>query len=103
LENAFSFQANRKEGHQIIISACITQNNLIVEISDNGPGIPLEYHKTIFDMFYKVGTHGSSSTGLGLYFAKKAVEKMFGFISLNSNDLGSTFFITIPISKSALN
>jgi len=68
----------------------------IIRISDNGVGIPKEYHKKIFDMFFRAN-QGSSGSGLGLYLVKNSVEKMGGEISIESIGRGTVF--TIELNK----
>lgn len=71
-----------------------------VSIEDNGPGIPPEYHKRVFDRFFQVeGTQvpGVHSTGLGLSFCKLGVEIHGGGIAVESAPgRGSTFRFWVP-------
>jgi len=71
-----------------------------IEVSDNGPGIPLEYKDTIFDKFIQVKGESHSkpnSTGLGLTFCKLATESHGGTIGVDSDlGQGSTFWFTLP-------
>lgn len=71
----------------------------IIEIKDNGVGIPSEKQAYIFDKFYRV-THGNKYStkgyGLGLFYVKTMVEKHGGTISVHSSvHKGSTFTIKI--------
>jgi signal transduction histidine kinase len=72
-----------------------------VLISDNGPGIPKEYHDKIFEKFGQVEIRQQRkiySTGLGLTFCKLAVEAHGGKIGVESEvDKGSTFWFTLPV------
>lgn len=74
--------------------------SIVVEIRDNGPGIPLEDQPKIFDRFYRVDKarwRESGGVGLGLAIAKWAIEAHAGAISLESQpNEGSTFRITLP-------
>lgn len=73
---------------------------VVVEIEDKGPGIPLEDQGRVFDRFYRVDKarwRESGGAGLGLSIAKWAVEAHGGSIELNSEpNLGSTFRIVLP-------
>jgi signal transduction histidine kinase len=77
--------------------------NATVAISDNGPGIPPEYHKRIFDRFVQVeGTRipGVHSTGLGLSLVKLGIEAHGGSVSLESElGKGTTFRLNLPQSQ----
>ncbi|HXI42190.1 MAG TPA: ATP-binding protein [Candidatus Limnocylindrales bacterium] len=75
-------------------------SQVVVEIQDKGPGIPLEDQARVFDRFYRVDKargRESGGAGLGLSIAKWAVEAHGGSIELNSEtNLGSTFRIVLP-------
>jgi len=72
----------------------------VVDVTDNGPGIPAELQNRIFDRFYRVDKSRSrenGGAGLGLSIAKWAVEVHGGQLTLeNTNGGGSTFRITLP-------
>ena len=69
-----------------------------VSVEDNGPGIPAEYHRRIFEKFGQVGRNDRKrGTGLGLTFCKLAVEAHGGSIGVDSSvGGGSTFWFTLP-------
>jgi len=67
--------------------------NLLLEVADNGTGIPAEALEKVFDMFYR-GTLLSKGSGLGLYLVKNAVERLGGHIKVSSEEnKGATFAI----------
>ncbi len=81
-------------------------NNILtfvqVSISDTGIGIPVEYHKIIFDKFQQANNIGKGSgggTGLGLYIAKQIILDHGGniWIENNSGENGTTFHIALPL------
>jgi PAS domain S-box-containing protein len=64
-------------------------------ISDNGVGIPKEYHQKIFDMFQSVSTN-ERSTGIGLSIVKKIVDRYSGTVWVDSIvGEGTQFHFTI--------
>jgi len=67
-------------------------------ISDNGPGIPKEYHEKIFMIFQTLQARDQNeSTGIGLSLVKKIVEEYGGNIALESDTgNGATFTFTWP-------
>jgi two-component system, NtrC family, sensor kinase len=65
-----------------------------IHISDNGPGIPAEIMKTLFDPF--VTSQKANGTGLGLAIVKQYVLAHGGTIKVE-NDPGAHFIITLPI------
>lgn len=71
-------------------------NELRVSIIDNGPGIPDDIAKKIFEPFFS--TKGSKGTGLGLAVARKAVQEHGGKLLLESRvGEGTTFHCHLPI------
>src|SRR5262249_52798128 len=69
----------------------------LIEVIDNGPGIPLEHQEAIFQRFYRVDparARSAGGVGLGLCIARWAVELHGGRIELESEEgKGSTFRI----------
>ena len=78
---------------------------VIVEIADNGPGIPLEHITNVFDRFYRVDksrTRNDGGAGLGLSIANWAVQAHGGEIGLDSPPgAGCTFKICLPAAASS--
>ena len=73
---------------------CQEENMVILEVEDNGPGIPKKDMDKIFTKFYRGENvkHKTKGTGLGLYTAKTVVEAMGGRITVESiNGNGSRF------------
>lgn len=69
--------------------------NLVIEVSDNGCGIPKENTAKIFDTFFS--RSGKKGCGLGLSYCKQVVESHGGRIELLSPvGGGSIFLVTIP-------
>ncbi|MHA1973125.1 MAG: two-component system sensor histidine kinase NtrB [Candidatus Hodarchaeales archaeon] len=75
-------------------------NNVVIQISDSGIGIPREHLGTIFDAFFTT-KDPNKGTGLGLTTANKIVQDHGGTIKVQSEEgKGSTFTITLPIKAS---
>ncbi len=74
----------------------------IIEIEDNGIGIPKDQEGLIFDRFYRVDrarARDTGGTGLGLSIANEAVQAHGGHIELISSEgVGSKFIIVLPYS-----
>ncbi len=95
--NAIKYQDGTKAQSMVRISTKRLEDEFMVQIEDNGEGIPESLQRNIFDMFFR-GNTKSSGTGLGLYIVKNAVEKSGGRIILESEEkVGSTFTIYLPI------
>lgn len=73
----------------------------VFTVSDNGIGIPPEYHQKVFGMFERLHTSKAyPGTGIGLAMSKKMIEKLNGSITLDSQKgKGSTFTIQLPFFK----
>lgn len=101
LSNAFKFSP--KNG-TITIDTIVDQNNMVnVCIANEGPAIPKDRQKHIFERFgqnEKRDSGSISSTGLGLTFCKMAIEAHKGEIGVFSEtDTGVEFWFTLPEYK----
>jgi two-component system sensor histidine kinase KdpD len=82
----------------------VVEKNILVSISDYGPGIPVEDLDHIFDKFYRVlGTRRTNSstmgTGLGLAVCRGLVEAHGGRIwAENRRGGGAIFRFTLPLT-----
>jgi two-component system, OmpR family, sensor kinase len=76
----------------------------MIEIADDGPGIPPEHLTNVFDRFYRVDksrTRNEGGAGLGLSIANWAVQAHGGEIGLDSAPgAGCTFRICLPAAAS---
>jgi signal transduction histidine kinase len=98
LDNALKFTP---AGGSIELQASLEDDSVLITIRDTGPGIPEEYRETVFERFTQVpGIAGRRrGTGLGLAFAKLAVEAHGGRIWLeNGLGEGSCFRLRLPLA-----
>jgi signal transduction histidine kinase/putative methionine-R-sulfoxide reductase with GAF domain len=70
------------------------RGDLIVEVSDTGPGIPKQIEGRVFESFVTAGKKGG--TGLGLAIVKKIVTEHGGTVGVWSSPSGTTFTIVLP-------
>jgi CheY-like chemotaxis protein len=70
-----------------------------VQVSDNGPGVPQEARRRIFEPFFSTKPQGVG-TGLGLSFSLGVVEAHGGRLELADTDKGATFVVTLPTNGS---
>ncbi len=102
LSNAVKFSPN---GGTIKIITRQKNNYVLVEITDQGPGIPDDYKSHVFERFKQVESeaHKHKGTGLGLPIAKQVVEAHEGQIGVRDNDGGGTvFWFTVPMETEDL-
>ena len=93
------------EDASISLSLIPDGHRVRVEVTDNGPGIPREYHEKIFEKFAQVKAgqiRRSGSTGIGLTFCRLAVKAHGGEIGVHSEvGKGSTFWFILPLHAAA--
>lgn len=79
----------------------VSDNTLSVAVADDGPGVPEEERKHIFNTYYQIGNDkvaATLGTGLGLAYAKLIANAHGGSITVGDNPLGcgAVFTITLP-------
>ncbi len=75
-----------------------TENDKIIEVSNNGPQIPPSIIDRIFDPFFTTKSRGEG-TGLGLNIVHGIIEKHKGTIRCESDARSTTFIITLPLNE----
>ena len=94
IDNAADAMQGRGE---ITLRTYAKDSQVIVEISDTGPGIPLEVLPRIFEPFYTTKIRGMG-TGLGLHIAYNiVVDKHRGRISVKSIPGETCFQVMLPV------
>lgn len=100
LENA---ARHSPPGAQVRLTVGVAGGSIRIEVSDLGPGIPVDERERVFESFYtaKRGDSNAEGTGLGLAIAR-------GFVGAHGGDIvacagpggsGSTFRITLPLPE----
>lgn len=88
---------------RIEISGRVWPNEVVVTVSDQGVGIPLEEQPRVFERFFRgaqARAQAKTGTGLGLYLAKAIVEAHGGRIWVESNPgEGAAFSFTLPLQR----
>ena len=98
MENSIRYKREGKSESEVNVKIMTNadRKKTLIEIADNGIGIPEKEKPKIFNMFYRA-SEKSEGAGLGLYLVKKAIEKVNGVIEFTSEQgIGSTFTITLP-------
>jgi signal transduction histidine kinase len=93
------------DGGEINISIHSEGNQVILEVTDQGPGIPPADQPHIFDKFYRATNIGPDveGSGLGLAIVKNIVESHQGRIWVESAvGKGSSFFIVLPVVSESI-
>lgn len=94
VRNAFDALAGQA-GARVRVGAKIVTDRVVVEIADNGPGIPAELRPKIFTPFITTREDGM---GLGLALSERLVERANGEIRLLDGKPGATFRIELPLA-----
>jgi len=93
--NSIDVLHDHKVGNgKISISANVTGKHVGIKVEDNGPGIPAEIQRTLFEPF--VTKEKQKGTGLGLAIVKQFVVAHGGSIEVK-NDPGAVFTINLPL------
>ncbi|MEO8540374.1 MAG: HAMP domain-containing sensor histidine kinase [bacterium] len=89
------------EGGSVIVRCGSEGGRAELTVTDDGPGIPAEDQKRIFERFYRVDserTRGKGGTGLGLAIGKWICEAHGGRIAVESQPgQGTTFHVRLPL------
>jgi two-component system sensor histidine kinase BaeS len=100
VDNAFKFTP---PGGKVSLSIRVNQEDVLMTVSDNGPGIPVEDQPRLFTPFYRSvrPSWKAPGLGLGLSISRSIVESLGGSISFNSIlGHGSSFTIRLPLTAS---
>jgi signal transduction histidine kinase len=100
VSNALKFT---RPGGKVNVSARDKGEFLLVEVSDDGIGIPLQDREKIFERFYRASNRAevnAPGTGLGLAIAREVVAKHGGKIWFDSEpEQGTTFRFVVPAAR----
>ncbi|MGM0581716.1 MAG: tetratricopeptide repeat-containing sensor histidine kinase [Bacteroidota bacterium] len=103
IENSIKYIDINKSQPKVDVVIFKRKDHVILKIKDNGQGIDPEHHNKIFGMFYRASEEGTG-TGLGLFILKRAIERLKGEVSFESQPkIGSTFQVKIPMNKEESN
>jgi len=97
--NAIAFAP---EGSEVMVSAHLADENIVLAVDDAGPGVPVELREQIFEPF-RMGTKAPNARtgfGLGLALAKEAIGGHGGSLIVVDSDLGGARFEAhIPVRR----
>lgn len=97
LENAIKYSPS---DNAIKVSLHLDEQELCLNIADEGEGISDQEKSKVFKKFYRVGNENSrktKGTGLGLYLTARIIDRVHGSIAVRDNEpKGTVFEVTIP-------
>lgn len=99
IDNALKY--NMAPDTWVEVTCKVSGSLLIIEVADNGHGIPDSHKQKVFGPFYRVpsgNVHNVKGYGLGLSYVKKVIEAHKGSISIKDNQpSGAIFIIKLPL------
>ena len=94
IDNAMTALKDQEEDKEVHIHIEQTEKAYIFKISNNGPQIPLNQRKVIFNQGYT--TKKESGHGMGLYIVKSIINEANGTLELESDEIQTCFTIYLP-------
>lgn len=92
-----SLDAMEDEG-TLTLSVRVKNGTFLIDIEDDGCGIPLEHPDRIFEPFFTTKPFGGG-LGLGLDTVQRVVGKHFGAVAFDTSPQGTTFHVRLPIDR----
>jgi signal transduction histidine kinase len=83
-------------GTHVLVTARRIGDRAVLEVEDDGPGIPIEHVERIFDRFYRAEGSVASGSGLGLAIARELALCMDGSVSVQTRPGRTVFTLSLP-------
>jgi signal transduction histidine kinase len=98
LENAVR---HTPPGTHIRVSVAASGDEAVLEVADDGPGVPPELHDRVFERFVRGAGDRGSSSGLGLAIVSAVAESHGGSVELHDAEPGARFVVRLPLAAVA--
>ncbi len=99
ISNTIKYRDPEKKYSYAKISTREENDHFVLEVKDNGLGIPKDNQDKLFTMFKRFHPKVAFGSGLGLYLMKKSADVLNGEISFNDHGEGSLFRLSIPFYR----
>jgi C4-dicarboxylate-specific signal transduction histidine kinase len=97
VEDAAQAMKGTEEPKRIEIASSVEGDDIVVRVSDSGPGVPMQLRDKIFDPFF---TTKSDSPGIGLSLSHRIVTDHGGSLDVTESKWGGAEFrISIPVKR----
>lgn len=91
-----------KYGTNVLVRVALADGKVSLTILDNGPGIPPEFHETVFRPFFRLPNDNPTilpGTGLGMTIARSTIIRLGGTVQLfNRKPNGLQVIVSLPVS-----
>ena len=88
------------QGGKVLVTCKPLNGHMVINVIDEGPGMPLEDCERVFDKYFQAGQSPDTGMGLGLYISQQIVESHGGTLSVSSQvGAGTTFTVTLPVKN----
>ncbi len=95
LDNAIKYSP---EGSAVEVNVCRLGTEAVINVCDQGVGIPPEERERVFEKYYRIpGNDNILGSGMGLYLVKKIVAEHHGTVTIQSNGTGTTLTVRLPV------
>jgi two-component system sensor histidine kinase QseC len=88
-----------REGGNVVVTLKCDEERLMLQVQDDGPGIPEGEHALVFERFYRCAGEETPGTGLGLAIVRQAALRMGGraLVTAGLAKRGVGFLVSLPI------
>lgn len=83
------------EGGRVVVSVYAVKNDVILKVSDNGPGIPDKLRSRVFERFFRIIGNKSQGSGLGLGIVQQICDLHHAKVTLESPKTGTGLIVTV--------
>lgn len=109
VSNAIKYSDPSKPNRAVAIAARVQTDAatrhryLVVEVSDNGVGVPADKRAKLFQRFFRAheGVSGAEGTGLGLSIVRESIELLGGTAWAEFSETGSLFAFSLPLGTTS--
>ncbi len=96
LNNAAEAMKTMEAGKKIVVASFVEDDQIVIRVSDSGPGVPLEIRDNILDPYFTTKHEG---TGIGLSLCHRIITDHGGSLTVSDSEFGGAEFqIKIPIN-----
>ncbi|MCX7109851.1 MAG: sensor histidine kinase [Proteobacteria bacterium] len=95
LDNAIKYSP---EGSAVEVNVCRQGTEAVIDVIDQGVGIPPEERERVFEKYYRIpGNESVLGSGMGLYLVKIIVGEHHGTVAIQNNGSGTTVTVRLPV------